>query len=102
MFKSTDILSRLPLLFCIGFVVVLIIYLPKNVLKRFERKTPVSADPDDGPTGTWLTGGVIYPASFLAATSSKPSTKEPASYTPYVQDYIVPIRRPKVKPFPLV
>jgi hypothetical protein len=55
--------------------------------------------PDANPTGEWLNAGVIYDLKFLADKSQLP-TKEAATFTPYIEDYIMPIKRPALKPYP--
>ena len=101
MIELQQILDRVPLLLSILFIVVLTFYAPKHILQRFffPRKH-VEAEPlDESPTGEWLTAGVIYSPSFLAS-SEAPTIKEPATFTPYIEDYLLPIVRPKRKPFP--
>lgn len=92
-------LDRLPVVLSIICVVVLILHVPKNVLLRFRRKEKKVELRDTSPTGEWLTAGVIYSPSFLARTE-EPTIKDPASFTPYIDDYLLPIARPKRKPFP--
>jgi len=100
MVELAQVLKRLPLLFSILFAAVLTFYVPKNVLKRFVGRKKKVDVPDDSPTGDWLTAGVIYAPSFLAEMSAPPTKKVAASFTPYIEDYVLPIQRPKRKPFP--
>lgn len=45
--------------------------------------------------------GVIFAEDFIQEQKEKLKTfKEPASYTPYIQDYIMYVNRPPLQPFP--
>lgn len=51
--------------------------------------------------GTYDNAGVIYADDFIKQQYEKAiSIKEPASYTPYIQDYVIRVDRPPLQPFP--
>lgn len=55
----------------------------------------------DSQTGQWMNAGVIYDEAFRQRQEQNAiSIKEPASYTPYIQDYVQIVKRPPVKPMP--
>lgn len=55
---------------------------------------------NDNPTGDWLNAGVIYDPKYLAELNKTRATREAAAYTQYIEDYVLPIKRPSPKPYP--
>lgn len=49
--------------------------------------------------GTFMNAGVIYDEAFVKRQNA-PSRKDPASFTPYADDYNHYVERPPPKPFP--
>jgi hypothetical protein len=50
--------------------------------------------------GTFMNAGVIYDEQFLRKQNMR-TLREPATFTPFAQDYVHYVKRPKVKTFPL-
>jgi len=72
---------------------------PSSFLKlMFDKKTQMETD---RYIGTWDNAGVIYDRDFVDREKKKIGTlREPASYTPYIQDYVHIVDRPMLQPFP--
>lgn len=85
------------------FFILTIASLSYHLLLNRTRKgsDPAPEYDEEGPTGTWQNAGVIYDKKFLAKMDTT-SNKEPASFTPYIEDYMLHVQRPKLKPFPTV
>jgi hypothetical protein len=51
--------------------------------------------------GRHSNAGVIYSDEFIKRQlANTVSTKEPAAFTPYIEDYVIQVSRPPVHPFP--
>lgn len=52
--------------------------------------------------GNYMNAGVIYDDDFRKKQYENAiSIKEPAAYTPFIQDYVLHVKRPPVKPMPM-
>ena len=90
---------RLAIVTCVLFASI---YMSAAMPLRRRKRQPKLENvtlADSGPTGTWQNAGVIYSPKYLANTTL-PTLKEPASFTPYIEDYMLTVQRPKMKPFP--
>lgn len=74
---------------------------PKEFIESQFSSSKISAQQQykDRYIGAYMNAGVIYDENFLRE-QNKPSFREPATYTPFAQDYIHHVKRPPPKQFP--
>ncbi len=69
--------------------------------RRMQIQAESQVTENNIPTGEWLNAGVVYDYQF-SADNKQIRAKEAAAFTPYIEDYILPLERPAAKPYPNV